>query len=267
MENYRLSPSLRPALAGLVIDHEAGEKEAYAAFADLVVRGYVSPVASRGKKAFAVTKGEGSLLEHEKAILEEVFHSKKAPVAYEDAAQALDGLKLDEKFQSALALDAVAQGLYVEKKTPMNLATFNAALSEKYGKKFRIVFVAFGAAFALLMALTAIAMPFFFFTSFLTPFIFAAFVMGVGICMPVPHLLFFISIFYLIHKCYLERSEFERKFLPELSTSAGSAQRAKYSDLRDWLFENPLREMRWSNEFLGYSIAFGLVRDYREFPK
>ncbi|MFA6907458.1 MAG: hypothetical protein WC263_01390 [Candidatus Micrarchaeia archaeon] len=268
MENYKLHPSLRPALAGLVIDHEAGEKEAYAAFADLVARGHVSPVMSGGKNAFAITRsGEGDLFEHEKAVLEAVFRSKKAPVGYGDAAQALSMLGTAEAFQSALAKDAVAQGLYVERKTPMNLSTFNAALSEKYGKRFRAVFLAFAACFAVLVALTVVAMPVFFFLSIFYHSIFEAFIVGAGVCLPVPHLLFFISMAYLMHKCYLERSEFERKFLPELSTSVGSAQRAKYADLRDWLFENPLREMRWSNEFLGYSIAFGLVENYREFPK
>jgi len=267
MENYELTPSLRPALAGLVIDHEAGEKEAYAAFVDLAVRGYVAPIMSGGKKAFAITKGgSGNLFEHEKAVLEAVFHSKKAPVAYMDASQALDALGVGEEFQRALAKDAIAQGLYVKKKTPMDLATFNASLSEKYGKKFRAVFLAFAAFFILLIALTVVAMPVFFVMSFVSPYIFAAFIMGAGACLPVPHLLFFISIFYLVHKFYLERSEFERKFLPGLSTSVGSAQRKKYTELRDWLFDNPLREMRWSNEFLGYAIAFGLAEDYREFP-
>ena len=268
METYNLSKSLRPALAGLVIDHEAGEKEAYAAFADLVVRGYVSPVMSGGKPAFAIAKeGSRDLFEHEKAVLDAVFHSKKTPVVHIDVNQALDGLGIGDAFQSALAKDAVAQGLYVEKKTPMDLATFKAALSEKYGRKIRTVFLAFAASFILLMALTAIAMPIFFITSFFSPYLFGAFIMGAGACLPLPHLLFFISIFYLVHKFYIERSGFERKFLPQMSTSVGSAEREKYIDLRDWLFANPLSEMRWSNEFLGYAIAFGLAKDYREFPK
>ncbi|MCX6769706.1 MAG: hypothetical protein NT051_03430 [Candidatus Micrarchaeota archaeon] len=230
MENEAIiPPDLRPALAGLVIDHEAGRKEAYAAFVDLVIRGYVSPVISSNKKAFAIAdKGNGVLFEHEKATLKAVFQSDGKPVkdlkqkpvifsleakkgvynlranrigfsepsvvvAYSDAAKALDNFGIDDKFQHVLAEDAIKQGLYVKKEMPEDLLFYGA--------------------------------------------------------------------------CREVMSGYEEKFLPELSTNLGSAQMMKYLDLLAWLKERPLHEVRWSNEYLGYAIAFGLIKNYKKFPK
>ena len=269
MEKYQLTASLRPALAGLVIDHEAGEKEAYAAFVDLVVRGHVSPVMSGGKKAFAIAKNaNGELHEHEKAVLEAVFQSKKPEVAYADAAAALGMIGTDEKFQQALANDAVLQGLYVKREKPADLKEIYRAIEEKYAGQARLVVFGFFLGFPLLCVL---AFAMFFFTTGLTVFfgmsLFTAWAANSFCCIILPFALYLLSIGSIINKAINEKSAFEKKFLPELSTNLGSAQRKKYAELRDWLSTRPLHEMRWSNEFLGYAVAFGLIKNYREFPK
>jgi|GEM_PF-6183299 len=269
MENYNLSPSLRPALAGLVIDHEAGEKEAYAAFVDLVVRGHVSPVMSGGKNAFAITKESSKdLLEHEKAVMDAVFHSKKDPMAHIDVVQALDGLGADEKFQSAIAKDAVQESLYMKREATLDLHLIYQAIDEKYFGKAKLVVLAYFLCFPLI-CLLAILM--FFVTSGMIMggllSVFMAWQINSFCCVILPFGLYVLSLASIVNGAYLEKSAYEKKFLPELSTNLGSAERKKYLDLLSWLKERPLSEMRWSNEFLGYSIAFGLQEGYKQFPK
>ena len=269
METYNLSKSLRPALAGLVIDHEAGEKEAYAAFADLVVRGYVSPVMSGGKPAFAIAKeGSSDLFEHEKAVLEAVFHSKKTPVAHIDVNQALDALGICEEFQTALANDARKEQLYVKRKVSLDLKLIYKAIEEKYSGMAMLVVLAYFLCFPLICLLAVVmfaATGWMVMHGILSMFL--AWQINSFCCIILPFGIYVLSLASIVNKVYLEKSAYERKFLPELSTSLGSEQRKKYLELLPWLKEHPLAEIRWSNEFLGYAIAFGLVENYREFPK
>ena len=319
--------NLRPALAGLIVDHEVGRKEAYATFINLVERGYVDIVSSR-PPSFQISKRSGDgLLPFERLVLEELAGLGKPDSS--SVRRLLERLGGNANFQQSVIDTALAAGLYVEDLFQHWSRQFKKIrqIVQYVDVHWKIMFVIWfvmllvagvvnqyrnqmpiSDIFPLLLVFVVIYLPFAFFSSrdqqravkaagryvpysrydvpkmpfmfqrwlnnFFTIFglsIFSAIVLryipilsGLSTYMlvlplllsPVYWLIFIIGWSWqeLKYRSVLSSEKLLEKSVSEL----GLAQKGRYLELLAWLQANPLKNYRWSNEFLPYAVAFGL---------
>lgn len=235
--------NLRPALAGLIVDHEVGDKEIYATFFDLVLRGMISRTRLKGVWIYRKNITENKLTPYEGSIYDIIGADGKTET---ECKYLLAKLHL---FQEEVIRHAIEEGIYK--------ASFNKHLiarSEYSTGAYQIVFVG-----AFILSLTAT-----FGGNIGTGLVEKLLISGVILIV-----CFFILI-QIIGFNNLSNSFRNKRHGVEITDSMSEkskAKRKKYRELYLWLKAHPLKEARWSNEFLPYAIAFGLYKNYREFPK
>lgn len=261
----RSAPSLdnlRPALAGLVVDHTIDRKEVYATFINLVERGFITNNGAGNRQRFAVSKPylkNPDLAEYEKRVLVQLPDSGE--VNETELRAKLDLLSEDVSFKRAVANEAVRHELYRKGMGgDFALHTSHIQWSDPVTIVRSFVYVFFPVLF-LIIAFCAFAVWISGLTLSSSDILTLAVFVVIGTIV-------FSSMFAIMSGVVSASSAiFERKFLSDYVSDETLAQRKRYRELLEWLEANPLRNYRWSNEFLPYAVAFGLYKDYEKFPK
>ncbi|VVB56691.1 Uncharacterised protein [uncultured archaeon] len=269
--------NLKPALAGFIVDHQVGRKEAFATFFDLVIFKHISKMrdSKTGDEYFILSdKDRSSLTEYESRILDLMTNEngKSMRMSQMEAVRFLALAGENSQFQEMVRSAAIDSGLYrTELRSDMLtvLATTFARLAriEKVDSDLStkmvmgaLVLSAILVALALwLQSIGALALnadqmsniPICVFFAIGIPFVIA------------------ISIYRTLERHLTMQREQADSLAAHSATmtSGGAAQKQRYLDLYKWLQSNPLKNYRWSNEFLPYAVAFGLYKDYEKFPK
>lgn len=226
--------SLKPALAGLVLKHSSRQEHIYSCFVDLVQKGYIDCRGPAQRQQMQRTKKSASgLCAHERALLD-IIYDGVIPEA--EIRRLLSKNQAD--FEKALIDDAISLGLY---------SSFFMELKERTERtiKSNISVVLLFSALSIYTILTL-----------------RLDLSGITLD-PISFLIVFVIPALLLLQALPSYNDFLRRS----STDQAKNLSKRYHELYSWLKKHPLKEARWSNEYLPYAIAFGIYKDYKQFPK
>ncbi|OIO25766.1 hypothetical protein AUJ14_03540 [Candidatus Micrarchaeota archaeon CG1_02_55_22] len=291
---------LTPAEAGLIVDHQAGIDEAYASFADLVVKGRVVFVGSPPNRVFSWDGKLDGLDAHEKFVLQTVFVEPKAG---EEAASKRIGSIRPLQFAASVADGCREDGVYsfnAGEALYLNLAKYRLTWSAVLlGALFFLApFLSF-----LLAGLAVVSVSLAGYGS--GQALFVAFSLAVMLWVPIYLGAIAIAVLGLSKKGFISVGRDEPTLpykvllvilgavfwwfflallviagaiivfnlgvgvmtdLDSKLTPAGKKKKERYLELKEFLETHSLAQSRLANEYEPYRIAFGLARNCRKIP-
>ena len=264
---------LKPALAGLIVDHKAGPKEAYATFIHLVEKGYIDFKVRNKKYIFSKKRDPNDLCVFEKQILY-MFLDKEC-LSEDEVKKKLEIIGESESFTNHVLIYAIENGIYKDEAFDEE-----EVLEEKHSENTKdILTIIFLIPFALMFIFGVISaisllggalLSLIYVEQYFSAIIVLIFILLVILRLRTlikNHLIEVIPTSIRKLKRRFSLYDVSKKRMTKFMSKESRAYRRRYLRLLKWLEEHPLSEVRWSNEFLPYSIAFGLYRDFRKFPK
>ena len=280
--------SLKPALAGLVVDHEVGLKEVYSTFTSLVLQGYISQ-GPRKSNVFELiqNKSKKSLSSYESLVLSALvqecrclpkksgasmqFPSFHFQVSTKNTKDVLKRLHVEGEFKREVLKEAETLGLYKPSFPELisDLLSSDLQSLATSNKKARIYLIAY--ILVILASVVRVLIGDLQFDSKPSSLqsIDINYWNAFWVFFTLSLLGFILYSIFLFVRVLKENASRKKSYSmsEQLLTQNGEILRKRYRELLVFLKEHPLKEARWSNEYLPYAIAFGLYKDYEKLPK
>jgi uncharacterized membrane protein len=239
----KMLANLKPAIAGLIVDEDAGINEIIATIIDLAIRGYIK--IKETKSFFGLVKAQeltklksdfSNLEDYEAEIMKKLFGTKRS------LKEKVNTSELRYKFYK-----------HIKKITvKMDKAALRAGLFDKDPKKVKEKymwdFMKRPLATVGVYGLVIISLVFFGILGITTGYLNVAVMIILAFIMaPAFPILFILFIIAFTAANYMPRKSHK-----------GVEMKNKYDDLENWMQTYPLKRQRLFDEFLPYAIAFGI---------
>ena len=261
----KITRNLKPAVAGYIIDGRIGNKEVIATIVDLIARGYIDfhPKNFNWKKSKIqklIIHNSKPNTEFEKYFLRVIFGNKEE-VTISHLKEILKQRKLHHILENQIKKEGLILNIKDENvefylKHPNNKIKFNINNREvKTIKDWRSIKIYF---------ILGMVIPGFFILVMLL-FLVVAFIKNGGPNFEILAAIIGIFIMFILPGIYFisrptkivkQKIDYEGSFAKNI--------RSKYHELFDFLKRHPLEEGRLFNEYLSYSIAFGLDSHWQQ---
>jgi len=257
--------NLKPGIAGYIIDGKVHNKEIIATIVDLIVREYIDFYPKNANweelkvKRLLLLKSRSSL-KFEEEFLHILFNKKKEITISELKTILIKGTlhKLLESYvkESGVYLDVKDEKVDFYLENPKNTVSFSVngrpVRNVEDWQSFKFTSYIMGGVFGLFIL--------FFLASAAINYFIAGIVPNKGYLMAILFFAFMIFLFVYLPskttKIATQNIKYTDKNVKNL--------RKKYHELFDFLKKHPLKEGRLFNEYLPYSIAFGLDTHWQE---
>lgn len=260
---------LRPAIAGVVLQEKAGLKEIVATIADLAQGNYIEirepkDFFSKGLELTRTNKSDADLLDYEKGLLRVLF-AEKQKISLEEIENDFFTLGKFKKVMQAINEEAAKQLLFEENPEKVR---------KKYASRsyFYLFFLVLSGSVIMYPIIPIIGFIVLLIKKIFSKKFYEERDKQLPVILTKDDVLFVVLIFIVFIGANLVTgiiligitaivsaiiNIILSEFMPK-RTTLGVLNKEKYEELKKWLKKHPLKEERLFNEFLGYSIVFGI---------